>query len=317
MKRNSGITLIETILVIAILVVMLAILLPAISKIRQAYLLSQSKNNLRQQILALHVLGDRDPDGYMPGWNDPFRFQVIWPDNGPALIGATKANHLRRSDLPVFGSLREFFEPYPISNAPVASREYLIGCRKRLPVFTSPADPTMHESFQDPTQTYDFLSPVNYAANMMAFLGPPKLATSYPDGTSQTIAIAEHCFAAVRTPADGPGEFSEYINYFDVTPCNQPVHMSGRRATFADPGCNDVVPKQIGSTTTGSSIFGKTFQVGATVNKVDMKIPSTGFRDGLPVAFVDGSVRVLYPTMSKTVFWSLVTPNGGEAAVPE
>ena len=41
-------------------------------------------------------------------------------------------------------------------------------------------------------------------------------------------------------------------------------------------------------------------------------MPQTPFSAGLPVAFFDGSVRILSPSIDESIFWSLVTPNGGE-----
>ena len=63
---------------------------------------------------------------------------------------------------------------------------------------------------------------------------------------------------------------------------------------------------------TTASVPGRTFQVRPTPQEADGYTPQTPFAAGLPVAFFDGSVKTLSPRISETVFWSLVTPNGGE-----
>jgi hypothetical protein len=61
-----------------------------------------------------------------------------------------------------------------------------------------------------------------------------------------------------------------------------------------------------------ASVRGLTFQVRPRVEDANPKIPHTPFANGLPVALFDGSVRTLSPRIEEHVFWSLVTPNGGE-----
>ena len=65
---------------------------------------------------------------------------------------------------------------------------------------------------------------------------------------------------------------------------------------------------------TRPSVPGLTFQVRPKRLEADMRIPQTPFSAGLPVALFDGSVRTLRPGISPAVFWSLVTPAGGEVA---
>ena len=75
MKRNSGktrgsdrrgFTLIELLVVIAIIAILIALLLPAVQQAREAARRTQCKNNLKQNILALHMHHDaklRFPSG--------------------------------------------------------------------------------------------------------------------------------------------------------------------------------------------------------------------------------------------------------------
>jgi prepilin-type processing-associated H-X9-DG protein len=64
--------------------------------------------------------------------------------------------------------------------------------------------------------------------------------------------------------------------------------------------------------TTRASIPGMTFQVRPRPTDADAHILQTPHAGGLPVAFFDGSVRIISPGVAESVFWALVTPDGGE-----
>src|SRR5262249_43074939 len=94
-----------------------------------------------------------------------------------------------------------------------------------------------------------------------------------------------------------------------------PNDSGSRRATFADRGSYQVVPETIGSPPrTVASVRGMTFQVAPRVEDADARVPQTPHPGGLPAAFFDGSVRTIAPSVSEEVFWSAVTPAGGETA---
>jgi len=61
--KKRGFTLVEMLVVIAIIGVLVAMLLPAISKAREAARAATCKNNLRQFGVGMHLFADKDPDG--------------------------------------------------------------------------------------------------------------------------------------------------------------------------------------------------------------------------------------------------------------
>ncbi|MEO2088673.1 MAG: prepilin-type cleavage/methylation domain-containing protein, partial [Gemmataceae bacterium] len=86
-----------------------------------------------------------------------------------------------------------------------------------------------------------------------------------------------------------------------------------RNASFADPGWKDVVPVTSGDPpATRASEPGVTFDVRPRFEDASQHRLQALHSAGLVVAFLDGSVRTLRPTIPETVFWAMVTRDGGE-----
>lgn len=167
-----------------------------------------------------------------------------------------------------------------------------------LSVLVSPADPT-----QNPKNLF----PTSYAINAQAFYHAPRMPTTFGDGTSNSIALAEHyqfCRETDFTFVLGP-LFAEVI----------------RPPSFADNGPNaptfpfaawDNYPITTGNPPTTTGSLPGTFQVAPTQQGCDHRYPQTPHPGGMIVALADGSGRIMTRSVSSEVFWGLVTPNGGE-----
>jgi len=95
---RAGFTLIEMLVVIAIIGIVAAILIPTIGKARQRARLVECKNNLRQIGLALRIYADHHSDRF-PVWRDPSGFEFTDRDGTMYSLDATYQVQLE-SDIP-------------------------------------------------------------------------------------------------------------------------------------------------------------------------------------------------------------------------
>ncbi len=284
-RPRQAFTQIELLVVIAIIAVLIGLLLPAVQKVREAAARMRSTNNIRQCILAMHNYAEGDR---------PF----------PSLDG---------SRTPSMNSLMFELLPY------VEEGNFYRQCVESghstsahtVKMYLSPADPTI-----DPSN--EGLGEASYAANAFTLQKECRLGSSFLDGTSNTIAFAEHYALGGRT------QFSWF--HTDAFELPYPGAAADRlhRATFAEPRIvpsirpypllpPDVFPVTSGNPpTSNGSVPGLTFQVRPTPGECDYRLAQTPHAGGMLVAMFDGSVRTLAPGTAPAVYWGMVTPAGGE-----
>lgn len=109
-SRWQGFTLIELLVVISIIALLISILLPALSKAREAGKMTLNLNNLRQLQIALHSYAN-DNSGYLPYW----RWSTVSSNTAFPLWGGQLAGQQYVSDPFIYwGPFRQtdwFFQP--------------------------------------------------------------------------------------------------------------------------------------------------------------------------------------------------------------
>ena len=283
---RTAVTLVEVLVVIAIIGVLIGLMLPAVQKIRAVALRHSSMNNLRQCALAVHNLSEAR--GVLPG------------------LDGTHST----SGLPLMGEMLPYVEEDNFYRQCVEANQFNTAHTVR--VYISPADPTV-----DRNDTQANLA--SYAANAFAIQKDCRLSASFPDGLSQTIMFAEHYAWGCGGVQFGWG-FSRPSLYNFPEMGTIRVH----RPTFAEPlplltdlgqpyTPLDVFPVTSGNPPIASgSQPGLTFQTRPSLTDCDPRLAQTPHHSGMLVALFDGSVRTLSPGMSSPVYWGMVTPAGGE-----
>ena len=275
---RKGASLVEVLVVIAIMGGLMGLLLGAVQKVRSTAAGLQDKNQLRQVVLAGHNYASAN-EGRLPsganGSTEEFFLQDVLPY------------------LEVTGSLSYPYPPYGIAF-------------RVLPIYISRSDYALPEQSTD---QINMSAPTSLCMNATALKGTTNLAGSFPDGTSNTIAISERLsYTGLQ-----PNEFT-YLGM--VFPTWIPGFIpSWRRGNFADQQQRDVVPVTEGSPPrTRASTPGVTFQVVPKWFEADGRQLQALQPGGLKVAMLDGSVRTIHPGVSEATFWGLVTPAAGDIA---
>ena len=321
MRKRRGFTLVELLVVMAIIGVLLALLLPTIQMAREAARRSNCGNNLRQLGLALH-------NHHGARGRFPYGYQVKpWPAD-PTVPAA----HFRWSTL---AELTPYLEEsivynaldlsYPLIGGPSSSPPYAVfppnryGVALVVPVFLCPSD-TGQKLAED-------RGPGNYvacagsglnngdanAADGMFYVNSRTSVRDLRDGSSKTMAFSESLLGSGATPpTSGP-----------VDP--QTVYISlGTADTLSDAVCQGA--------TTFKTDRGRSWADGAYPNglfnayyPLNHSLPdclrhsNPGYKaarsrhpGGVAVLFADGHVQFISATIELLTWQGLATRKGGE-----
>ncbi len=293
MLKHKGFSLIELLIVIAIIGVLLALLLAAVQRVREAAARAQSMNNLRQIALANN------------------NFAATHDGRLPNVAGEPGSVNPRQSVLVAF---------LPYVGQSNLYQAYINGSGGHavpVNVYVSPADPTIGR-LRDRTWMA-----ASYAANAQVFTGSPSLPTTIPDGTSNTILFAEH-YALCENYVFG------YCFAEALSGAHRPTFADGGPNVEQHANCGDDWPKTSGFPPVSKAAFGYgwTFQVAPKPNLeawidpnadappmpkgCDARLANTPHHSGMLTAWADGSVRILAGSVSPNIYWGAVTPAGGE-----
>lgn len=276
MARRNGITLIECVVVVAIVAVLIALAVPAVQRVRQYAARTQDQSQMKQIVLALHHYASMN-QARLPG------------EAVPSTLGASP-----------FANILPFLD---VSGNPPYQTQVPSGWQSAfITIFISPTDPSI--------QTAEFAeanAPASYVWNYQVFCGTPSLVASVPDGASNTIAISQHYYIT----SDRANTLSYWWLTLDTN--GLLIYTGTRSASFADPSWLDVVPETQGLPPESlPSRPNVTFQAAPSQADADGTVLQATQPFGLLVGMLDGSVRTYAPSVSCPVFWAAVTPAGGE-----
>ena len=278
MYRRNGLSLIEIVVVIAIMAILIGLLLPAVQRARDVAIRLRSINNIKQINLATQHFAS-DQDGRVPAYTKGIGSPNPTMSLFSALLPLLEQGNLYRQI---------------VQTSSTGPSNYYV------PQYVSPADPTLREEDKRG-------GPASYAANPWAFEPGMTMVASYRDGTSNTLAFAEHY---TRCGA-GPQHIQYMYPWFGM------AIGTLRPATFADPDYGDPYPITSGNPPTARASHPiqpaiPTFQVAPRPDDCNPRVAQTPHLGGMLVGLMDGSVRTLSPGISPPTYWGSITPAGGE-----
>jgi prepilin-type N-terminal cleavage/methylation domain-containing protein len=204
-RDRPGFTLMECVVVIAILAIVIGLLLVAVMKVREAGMRAESTNNLKQIMLAVqsYAMGHQRQLPNIDG-ADPNRNQSVL---------AALLPHLEQQNA---------------------------GGNNPVRILVSPADPTSGEALSDGGVVVS-----SYGANALVFLPGYRNPDSIPDGASNTIGFAEHYSYCAGNPFGvyfttvGLGNWphrATFADTHDVGPGSTAIFQVAPRLADCDPG---------------------------------------------------------------------------------
>lgn len=318
MSRNSshrprtGFTLIELLVVIAIIAILIALLVPAVQKVRSAAARTQSTNNLKQIMLAVHSFHDANK---------------VLPPLAEVLPNAPSNPH-GSQPVSVFFWILPYIDQEPLYQLGVANGgAWPIGPgvgqggissagARVVPVFISPRDwsnPLMQWTEPDG----GVWAPCNYGANHAIFGVPCGSDTvtmltlvTITDGTSNTVGFAEQYAACGTGDGNSPTGYYQHLWAYNVTwDWRQGPYFDTRlMSSFGGLSQSGNPPPACTCTATSTAVVPQAQPTVADCNPYYVQAIDSSI---CLAAVMDGSVRGITTTISPTTWVRAIWPRDG------
>jgi prepilin-type N-terminal cleavage/methylation domain-containing protein len=290
---RCGFSLVELLVVFAIIGVIIALLLPAVQKVRETAARTQCMNNEKQLILAIHNYAGTNRNRLPPA----NFYQIVNAQTGNAAEGSA------------FYALLPYYEEGNLFNAYTTDRPDAgyRGCQYTpLAMHTCPSDPTNSGGIATMPPNY---ATGNYALNLALWgafgahkrKGVPPAYTigTIPDGSSNTIAMTEASGCFPGYPAIDPttGLPNSFMVWWFV------AYPNTIGPYWPD---NDQLPG--GQNYTGLYALP---QIGINPLQADPNLCQS-YHSAMVVALMDGSVRLVGPGISQTTWTYALNPADGQ-----
>lgn len=333
MTARAAITRIEVIIVIGVLALLIGLILPAVSRVREEAARTRCINNLKQFGLAIHSYVDSNValppiadqgEGVPTGRGLPSFFVILVP-----YLEATPYRFdSRLTDKHYYAHTSISFTYHHKDGKPFESFGGIVN--HVWNVHLDRADATAEQLRDVPMTLPDgatgYYAAGSYAANGLLPRKKGTMVELFPQGPSNAILVAERPQICKTASGEtvynlwGVGFYSPHMPAFAaLTPADPPGLLSTGQVAPAAPWPNEnaadrdaTIRVRIGrkDAVSVSPDFASPIQHIRPGQPCDPRLPGTPHRCGMQVAMADGSVRLFGLNTSPWIFWSACSPTG-------